>query len=191
MSIRKLNEKEPIDGLLTLDGSDLNDASTTTKGVVQIGNGLSVADGVVSVPSKKFITAYLRTTDQDVIVGSDLIFNTYDSNSTINIDTNTGVFTLESGKFYLINVHLRFTFSGDTGYCRYGVYSVDSGIYPNPLRGLEINPAITNGRTSTGGLTQVVNGTTHPRITIRCDEIGSNSTVTLMRSFSHITIVEL
>lgn len=191
MVIRKLNGKEPIEGVLNLTGDDLEEATTTSKGVIQVGNGLSVTDGVVSVPSKKFITAYLRTNDQNITVGTDFIFNTADASSTLNFDPSTGIFTLETGKFYLINVHPRFTFSANTGYCRYGTYSVDNGTYISQFRGLEINPGTTNHRTGTGGLTHVVNGTTNPRISIRCDEIGSDSTVTLMRTFSQITIVEV
>lgn len=49
MVIRKLNGKEPTNGVLTITGSDLNNATTTDAGVVKVdGTTINVTNGVIS-----------------------------------------------------------------------------------------------------------------------------------------------
>lgn len=101
MVIRKLNRKQAVDGVLNLTGSDINNATTTEKGVVQVGNGLNVEDGVIRVRQKLLYvrpTANIETGGSGFVVKLDKVV----INDGYEYNTSSGEFTLEGGKRYRI-----------------------------------------------------------------------------------------
>lgn len=102
-------------------------ASTTVKGVMQVGNGLSATNGVVSVPTKRHLLAS-NSGGQTLTANSRIVFNTTGPINGITYSTTTGVFTLDPG-LYRIVMHAQFTFAAATGWFL-GRVRNENGTYP-------------------------------------------------------------
>lgn len=98
------------------DLSSLPNASKTEVGIVRVGAGISVTEGVISVPEKQYLYATRENNGQSLTAaGQDLIFNRKVLGN-ISLNTSTGAFTLTGGKTYRITVSAAFLFSSDTGW---------------------------------------------------------------------------
>lgn len=106
----------------------LVDATNTRKGVIQVGNGLSVNNGILSTASKQYLFAARENNAQSITaVDTTLIFNRNIAGNIPYTNTN-GTFTLTAGKTYRITVIPEFTFNGTTGYIDIAVTNSSNGL---------------------------------------------------------------
>lgn len=133
MVIRKLNGKEPTNGILTIVGSDLNNATATTKGVVQIGDGLSVSEGVISSTPKQYLYATKNDAAQ-VLNGlrKILLFNNVVASNGITMNAN-GEFYLTAGKVYRVAMSSHMIMDSANTFLYIGLYNPNDELYGHTI----------------------------------------------------------
>lgn len=126
---------------------DLVDATTTSKGVVQIGTGLEVNNGVLSVAGggqKRFLSASRITADQTITTANQrVIFNNVLESNGIALDTSTGIITLPSGGPYYLNFEMGLDIATATSFMHLGVHNEDTLAFINSQR-IAINSPRSN-----------------------------------------------
>ena len=128
----------------------LNDATTTSKGVVQVGSGLSVNNGILSVVGGGGITKSLlvvkNNTDTNYRAPGPIIFtNVTDNIGNMTYDSTTGSVTLLANRTYRIEFNA--AFQGNAR-IEYRLVRTDNGDFINTNFGL-INGS-TSGAQQTG-----------------------------------------
>ncbi len=167
---------------------ELVNATTTTKGVVQVGSGLNVNDGIVSTSQKEYLSV-IRSADQAVTsVGQVLQFNSVLAGN-IDYSTSNYSFLLKAGKVYKVTVSPSFNFGGDTRFISYRVTDTN---------GTSIGPtgvctALTSTIREAGGssIDTILAPTSDTRYQVRCRGITVQSTATLRGGYGGLTVTEI
>ena len=163
------------------------------------GNSPDINGNIVLPEVQKQASVFFRReSNQTILASADttMIFNGKDNNPiSVNVDVNTGVFTLDPTKKYSFDVNPTVQFVSGAASVDYSMFSYDGQNFTQitSQRGFISNDGSTgSGSSHTGSF--VVDGSVHPQVAIRAVTIGGSSETRgfgLLAIYSHVLIKEL
>lgn len=191
---RGLQGIQGAQGIAGPKGEDavLIDATKTTKGVVQIGNGIDVNNGIISASSSRYL--FVGMTGQRVFsaVGQKLIFDTVYGNDGFTYSTTTGEFTVPAGGPYVLQLEVAAAFNSQQSYIHFVVEDVATGTRVNNQRLSLLNPRSTYTEVNLSNLTMVLPHSEEDRVlNINADFLQSGSNYTVLSNKARMTIFSL
>lgn len=169
--------------------AELVDATTTSKGVVQVGNGLSVNNGVISTTQKEYLYVLQNGTDQAISSNNVRIsFNSLQTGN-INYNTSDNSFLLKAGKVYKCEFHPAFTFGGTDRFASYR-FANASG---TPIGGTGIVSSLTATFNEGGGnpLQVIISPTVDTRYHVLLVSRSNQATVTSRAGYTSLIVQEI